>query len=170
MPVSANDLRVGLELNGCTIDFGRSEQGDHAEAGAEEEREAGVRMLARAVIVGAFVLAGCIASPSTRRIHAKNISNASAFKATFDRDIRPGASFDEVLRYVKTHNLHFGPLGLTTPQDEPPPGGNGELEIEMFRGKSPDGYCGQESVGLEVFFTDNKLTGTRAGSWSLDCL
>jgi hypothetical protein len=65
------------------------------------------------------VLVGCV-SPSARRIHAENVAKAEAFKAVFDRDVRVGASFDEVLAYLQAHNLHFGPASLTIPQDEPP--------------------------------------------------
>ena len=121
-----------------------------------------------AVIV-MLALAGC-ASPSTRRIHAENMARAETFKVMFDRDLKVGAPFDEVLRYLKAHDLHFGPLGLTLPQDEPPEGGYGRLEVEMFREKSPNWSCGKASVGLTVSFANNKLTDTAFGSWSLDCL
>ena len=113
-------------------------------------------------------LTGCV-SATTRRIHAENMAKAEAFKATLDRDVKPGASFSEVLLYIKAHGLHFGVAGLTSPQDDPPPGAFTILNIEMFRGKSPRWYCGQGSVGLEVVFTDKKFTGTSATSWSFDC-
>lgn len=113
-------------------------------------------------------LTGCV-SPTTRRIHAENMAKAEAFKAMLDRDVKPGASFEEVLRYIKARGLHFGVAGLTSPQDDPPPEDFKILNIEMFRGKSPRWYCGQGSVGLEVVFTDKKLRGTSATSWSFDC-
>src|SRR5262245_17855477 len=99
-------------------------------------------------VIALLALMGCV-SPSTRHIHAENMAKAAAFKATFDRDVKPGASFDEVVRYLNAHNLHFGGLGLTNPQDdEPPHGGDGRLNVEMFREKSPNWYCGKGSVGL----------------------
>jgi hypothetical protein len=98
------------------------------------------------------------------------MAKARTFKDAFDRDVKAGASFDEVLRYLKARNLHFGADGLRSPQDEPPSAGVVRLEIEMFREKSPNWSCGNGSVGLEVWFTDKKLTGTAESSWSFDCL
>jgi len=121
-------------------------------------------------VICVLALSGC-AWPATRRVHAENMSKARTFKVAFDQDVKAGASFDEVLRYLKTHNLHFGAAGLTNPQDdEPPRGGVTRLDVEMFREKSPNWYCGNGSVGLEVWFTDKKLTGTAVTSWSFDCL
>jgi hypothetical protein len=123
------------------------------------------------LLCGIYMLAlcGCV-SPSTRRIHAANMSKAQTFKVAFDHDVQAGASFDEVLRYLKVHNLHFGAAGLTNPQDDEAPGqGIARLDVEMFREKSPNWYCGNGSVGLEVWFTDKKLTGTSVTFWSFDC-
>jgi hypothetical protein len=114
------------------------------------------------------VLVGCV-SPSTRRIHAENVAKAEAFKAVFDRDVRVGASFDEVLAYLQAHNLHFGPESLTSPQNEPPGDGYARREVQMFREKSPNWYCGSGSVGLSISFVDNKLKDTSATFWSMDC-
>jgi len=97
------------------------------------------------------------------------MAKAEAFKASLDRDVRPGSSFDDVLQYLKAHGLQFGVAGLTTPQNDPPPEGFRRLEVEMFREKSPNWYCGKGSVGLEVAFTDRKLTGTAVTFWSFDC-
>jgi hypothetical protein len=113
-------------------------------------------------------LVGCV-SPSTRRIHAENVAKAEAFEAMFDRDVRAGASFDEVLAYLQAHKLHFGAASLTIPQDEPPGDGYARREVEMFREKSPNWYCGEGSVGLSISFVDNKLKDTAATSWSMDC-
>lgn len=124
--------------------------------------------MTRGWAVGLLALTACI-SPSTRRMHAENMAKAEAFKKVFDRDVRAGASFDEVLVYLKAHNLHFGPFGLTNPQDEPPRDGYGLLEVEMFREKSPNWYCGKGSVGLGVSFANNKLTKTDVSFWSFDC-
>jgi hypothetical protein len=66
------------------------------------------------------------------------MAKAEAFKKVFDSDVKAGASFEEVSRYLKAHNLHFGPFGLTNPQDNPPMDGYGLLEVEMFREKSPE--------------------------------
>src|SRR5262245_48381180 len=115
-----------------------------------------------------LALGGCV-SPSTRRIHAENMAKAEAFKTMFDRDVRAGASFDEVLKYLKAHDLHFGPFGLTNPNDQPPDNGVGLLHVEMFREKSPNWYCGKGSVGLGVSFANNKLTSAVASFWSFDC-
>jgi hypothetical protein len=119
-------------------------------------------------LICVLAVGGCV-SPSTRRIHAENMAKAEAFKQSFDRDVKAGASFEEVLQYLKAHSLHFGPAGLTAPQDDPPSEGVRRLEIEMFREKSPNWYCGNGSVGLEVTFTDKKLTGASASFWSFDC-
>ena len=86
-----------------------------------------------------LTLTGCV-SPKTRRIHAENMAKADAFKAVLDRDVKNGASFDEVLQYLKAHGLHFGVTGLTTPQDDPPSEGFQRLEVEMFKEKSPNWY------------------------------
>lgn len=119
-------------------------------------------------LICVLAIGGCV-SPSTRRIHAENMAKAEAFKAMFDRDVKAGASFDEVLRFLKADKLHFGPLGLTNPQDEAPDGGYGLLEVEMFREKSPNWYCGNGSVGLGVHFENDRLISTHASYWSLDC-
>src|SRR5436189_6159776 len=126
--------------------------------------------LARWFLCGICALAtgGCV-SPSTRRIHAENMSKAETFRVAFDRSVKPGASFEEALHYLTAHNLHFGAVGLTSPQADPPPEGVQRLEVEMFREKSPNWYCGNGSVGLEVWFTDKKLTGTTVIFWSFDC-
>ena len=98
------------------------------------------------------------------------MSKAETFRSEMDRHIKAGASFDEVLRYLNAHGLHFGAAGLTNPQDgERPSEGVKRLDVEMFREKSPNWYCGNGSVGIEVRFTDKKLTGTVATFWSLDC-
>jgi hypothetical protein len=97
------------------------------------------------------------------------MAKAEAFEKMFDGGVRAGASFDEVLRYLKAHNLHFGADGLKNPQDEPPTDGYSELEVEMFREKSPNWYCGQGSVGLAVTFVNNRLTSTWVSYWSMDC-
>jgi hypothetical protein len=128
-----------------------------------------MRTSAAFAVIVIVALAGCV-SPTTRRIHAENMAKAETFKAMFDRDVKAGASFDQVLQYLKAHNLHFGPLALTLPQDEPPAGGSGRLEVEMFREKSLSWACGKASVGLNLSFVNNKLTDTSFGSWSLDCL
>ncbi|HZT76768.1 MAG TPA: hypothetical protein VFA27_08925 [Vicinamibacterales bacterium] len=95
-----------------------------------------------------FAAVACVL-PSTRRAHDENMAKAEAFKKVFDRDVRPGASFEEVLTYLTVHNLHFGPVGLESPNDVPPPiEGTGDLEVQMFREKSPHWYCGNGSVGL----------------------
>lgn len=119
-------------------------------------------------IVGVLALAGCV-SPSTRRIHAENMAKAESFKEMFEREVRAGASFEEVLTYLKAHNLHFGAFGLTNPQDERPSAGYVLLEVEMFREKSPNWYCGKGSVGLGVSFVNGKLTKTDVSFWSFDC-
>jgi hypothetical protein len=67
-----------------------------------------MRALVAVAAIATLVLAAC-GSPSTRRIHDQHVAKAEAFKAMFDRDVRAGASFDEVLAYLKAHNLHFGP-------------------------------------------------------------
>ena len=110
---------------------------------------------------------GCVL-PSTRSAHAQNMAKVTTFKQAFDGDLKPGASFDEVLAYLKVHNLQFGPVGLTAPQDEPPPR-EGWLDVEMFREKSPHWYCGNGSVGLSVHFVNRNLDETAATYWSLDC-
>jgi hypothetical protein len=112
---------------------------------------------------------GCVRA-STRRIHDENMAKAEAFRGTFDNDVKPGSSFDDVLAYLKAHNLHFGLIGLTAPQDEPPRGdGREEREVEMFREESPNWYCGKGSVGLGIYFVNGKLDRTEAGYWSSDC-
>jgi hypothetical protein len=127
-----------------------------------------VSKLTRGSALGLLALAACV-SPATRRIHAENMAKAEAFKKVFDSDVKAGASFEEVSRYLKAHNLHFGPVGLTNPQDNPPRDGYGLLEVEMFREKSPNWYCGKGSVGLGVSFVNNKLTKTDVSFWSFDC-
>lgn len=114
------------------------------------------------------VLVGCV-SPSTRRIHAENVAKAEAFEAMFDRDVKAGSSFDEVLAYLHAHKLHFGAASLTIPQDEPPGDGHARREVEMFSEKSPNWYCGDGSVGLSISFVDRKLKDTSATFWSMDC-
>lgn len=112
---------------------------------------------------------GCVL-PSTRRTHDENMSKVEAFRQMFDREVRAGASFDEVLVYVKDHNLHFGLVGLSAPQDEPPrPDGTDRREVEMFREESPNWYCGKGSVGLSIYFANRKLDRTEAAYWSSDC-
>jgi hypothetical protein len=112
---------------------------------------------------------GCVRA-STRRIHDENMAKAQAFKQLFDSEVKLGASFDEVLAYLKAHNLHFGLVGLTAPQDEPPRGdGPDEREVEMFREESPNWYCGKGSAGLGIYFVNGKLDRTEAGYWSSDC-
>ncbi len=93
-----------------------------------------------------------------------------AFKQAFDGEVTAGASFDEVLVYLKAHNLHFGSVGLTAPQDEPPRlDGTGRLWVDMFREESPNWYCGKGSVGLGIYFANRKLDRTEAAYWSSDC-
>jgi len=129
-----------------------------------------VRPKRAGLIIGfSVVLMGCVL-PSTRKAHSENLARAQAFKQVFDSEVNPGASFDEVLAYLKAHNLHFGWVGLTAPQDEPPRGdGREEREVEMFREESPNWYCGKGSVGLGIYFVNGKLDRTEAGYWSFDC-
>jgi hypothetical protein len=123
--------------------------------------EAPVSTQARVIVVGVLALAGCVL-PSTRRIHAEHMAKAQEFKATFDRDVKPGATFSQVLLYLKAHDLHLD-------SDVPPFEGRGELTVEMFTEKSPLWYCGTGSVGLLLRFRENKLTQAEASSWSFDC-
>jgi hypothetical protein len=131
-------------------------------------RLAKVHLRAALIVAVSVTLAGCVL-PSTRRTHDDNMAKAETFKRTFDDEVKRGASFDEALAYLKAHNLHFGWLGLTAPQDEPPRDGREEREVEMFREESPNWYCGKGSVGLGIYFVNGKLDRTEAGYWSSDC-
>ena len=111
---------------------------------------------------------GCVSS-ATLRTHDDNMAKAEAFRQAMLRDLPSGAPFDDVLGYLHAHNLHFGLVGLSDPQDQPPRDGRGDLYVEMFREKSPQWYCGSGSVGLTLFFVDGRLNQTRATYWSSDC-
>lgn len=128
-----------------------------------------LRGLGFASVAFSIALVGCVL-PSTRRTHDENMAKGEAFRQVFDREVKIGASFDEVLVYLKAHNLHFGPDGLTVPHDEPPPrDGTGRLWVEMFREKSPNWDCGKGSVGLSIYFANRKLDRTESTYWSFDC-
>jgi hypothetical protein len=77
------------------------------------------------------------------------MAKAEAFKKVFDSDVKAGASFEEVSRYLKAHNLHFGPFGLTNPQDNPPTDGYGLLEASRCSARrARTGIAAKGSVGL----------------------
>ncbi len=106
-----------------------------------------------AVAVISLLASNACVSPETRRLHAENMSKVEAFKTAFDRDVTAGTPFEEVLRYVNAHNLHFGSSGLTAPDDTPPHDGTSRLTVELFHEeKSIWWYCGRGSVGLDVWF------------------
>jgi hypothetical protein len=122
------------------------------------------------IVTFVVTLAGCV-MPSTRRTHDENMAKADAFRRTFDNEVKRGTSFDDVLAYLKAHNLHFGSSGLTDPHDEPPErDGTGRLEVEVFREKSPNWACGKGSVGLSLYFVNGNLNRTGPVTyWSFDC-
>jgi hypothetical protein len=104
---------------------------------------------------------GCVL-PSTRRTHDENMAKAEAFKLTFDREVKAGASFNEVESYLNAHGLHFGFVG--SPERD-----NARLQVELFLEKSPNWYCGNGSVGLALYFVNRNLNRTEGTYWSFDC-
>jgi hypothetical protein len=102
-------------------------------------------------------LTSCV-TPSTRRIHAENMTKAEEFKRKFERDIPRGTPFEDVATYLKGQGLQHG---LTArPENH---------YVELLREKSPDWFCGEGSVGLVVHFRDNKLDRAETTFWSFDC-
>lgn len=127
--------------------------------------------MTRGVTVVCFVfcavtLFGGCDSANRNRIHKENIAKAELFKRDFDMYVPTGAPLQKADDYLRqTPFKVLRSLGLHDGREFVK-----ELLIEVASGRSPQWYCGHESVGVIAQFNEQqRLTLAYVSSWNFNC-
>jgi len=115
------------------------------------------------LVVAAVALWFYFDKRNAKGVHEQNLFKAAAFEREFDGRIQTGATRTTVEEYLERTGLKwYSSLSEF--------GNVKTISIEVMKGKSPEWYCGNESVGVIAHFCDDKLKETEVAAWSLDCL